>query len=82
MINQKCESQAISTEYLAQQVEDVNQELLAQRERTRRIEDDFYKDKDHRESLEPEKGADMDDDKITELDDDDDDEQNDKKIVL
>lgn len=75
MINQKYESQESSTEHIAQQVEDVNQELLAQREKTRRIKDDFYKDKDHKESLEPKEGADIDDGRTTELDDDDDDEQ-------
>ncbi|KAK9939995.1 hypothetical protein M0R45_016673 [Rubus argutus] len=45
LINQKPESLAISIECLTQRMEDVNQELLTQRKRTRHIEDYLHKDK-------------------------------------
>lgn len=69
LINQKCESQAISTEHLTQQIEDVNQELLIQRERTQCLEDDFYQKQDREEPPESEEKTDPDDQQTIESDD-------------
>ncbi|KAK9950595.1 hypothetical protein M0R45_006079 [Rubus argutus] len=70
VINQKSESQMISTERLTQQMEDVNQELLAQGEKTQHIEDSLLKSKKYRDPPKPEEEVDADDEQTTESDED------------